>query len=352
MSVALYTLDVGHGLCQIIMFPGRRAILIDGGDFFAQPIVSEFFERFVDILLAYVSTHNDRDHIGAALGILDMPKFRSSETLQKIWCLIDRGSNCEIPLLDYALQRERNRTIGQFGYGTLIDEHPLTPRLIHEEPEENCRLEFLYPRMSQNIPSLRKKNKSGIWQNRTSACIRLSVGCHCALITGDIDLVGLTIIIEEYGFDIAADLLTVPHHGGKIPGIKTAKSWDDILEKVSPSIAIISCGYRTKNSRTKVQSNTITPLLKSGTKICCTQITEACHHDFNRFRPGVNLALSGIVPQMSDSGQFPEAIGCCGSIQTVFTQDSFYVQHLPEHPQVVQKKVSIDDSPLCLFSPI
>ena len=58
MSIAFYTVDVGHGLCQVIRF-GDRAVLIDGGGKFGKRIGEDFLKRYIKVIVAYIATHND-----------------------------------------------------------------------------------------------------------------------------------------------------------------------------------------------------------------------------------------------------------------------------------------------------
>ncbi len=77
--MGLYTLDVGHGLCQVILFRGGRAILIDGGGAIGRRVGKEFLSRYVTVIVAYIATHNDADHIGNAMNLLD--GYPTAETL-------------------------------------------------------------------------------------------------------------------------------------------------------------------------------------------------------------------------------------------------------------------------------
>ncbi|NQT39797.1 MAG: hypothetical protein HQ581_20035 [Planctomycetes bacterium] len=335
MAVALYTIDVGHGLCQVIMFPGKRAIVIDGGDLFALRTVSEFLYHNVDTILAYIATHNDRDHVASAIHFLNLEKFRSREGLRAIYLTIDRGSNSDISILDYALRRKQQETIERFGCGFLDDSEPPEPKEIYSSDSESVRLDLVYPRFEELVPAVRAKSRNSRLQNRSSACLRLEVGKVTALITGDIDRVGLTRILDTYGLDLSADILTVPHHGGHIPGSKGDRTWVEIVSEVDPSVALVSSGYRTKNSTTVLDRVTFEPLRQLRTDVYCTQLTGHCHGNYSELHPGV-IARTGRfhsrkVTQMSGDPNYPQAVACMGTVVIVFDGQSFSVIRNREH---------------------
>ena len=154
MGITFYTVDVGHGLCQVIRFSNRRAIVIDGGGKLGKRIVEEFLKRYVDVVVAYVATHNDADHVGAAPEILD--NYPTAGVLEHIWLLFDRPATGTaqiahdvIPLLGYADRRKENGTIRD-RHALYVDDpgiEPLRMKIIHSEPDEKAELQLLYPRI-------------------------------------------------------------------------------------------------------------------------------------------------------------------------------------------------------------
>ena len=333
MSIALYTLDVGHGLCQIILLPGRRAIVIDGGDVFALPTVSEFLYYHVDTIVAYVATHNDRDHVGAAIHFLNLEKYRTSAGLKAIFLAIDRGSYSAIKILDYALQRRNDHTIERFGCGFLDDNEPPEPKEVYASAKESVRLDLLYPRFEHLIPAIRVESRNSLLQNRSSALLKLQVGTVTVLITGDIDLIGFTRIHRQYRFDLKANVLSVPHHGGHIPGDAESCSWAEIVSIVAPRTALVSCGYRNRVETTTLDKATFEPLVKRGIEIHCTAMSEHCDTNYRRYYPGL-MSVGGIttcakIHQLSGRPEFPEAVACMGTIITTFDGGNLDVIPIP-----------------------
>jgi hypothetical protein len=149
---------------------------------------------------------------------------------------------------------------------------------------------------------------------------------------------------------VRADLLIVPHHGGRIPGPRRGPTWSDIVHSIAPSYAFVSSGYRTKTTRTKVTKSALNPLILSGTSIYCTQITQHCHPRVEMFSPGVNLDRSYPVPQMSGSRNCPQAVGCAGTLLAVLSDGRLDVRRLSAHPKTVHERVMLEGMPLCLPS--
>lgn len=344
MKVSLYTLDVGHGLCQIIVFPGRQAVVVDGGSFFTREVPNEFLELYVDTILAYVATHNDDDHVPAAINFLSKPKFGSAASLKAIWAAVDRGSCSPVPMVEYAQRRESEGSIGEFRYGTIQDNDPPVPRKISKGLPNTISLELLYPAQKDTIGSIRAQRRDSRLQNRASACLRLRVGECVALITGDIDLFGLTRIRDKYQFGLSADVLTVPHHGCHMAESDEARSWDSLVREISPAVALVSCGYH--RGRALLSEQTLAPFVNLHIPVCCTQIMETCHADFASFHPSVLPPVEG-VPQMSGDPRFPKAVGCFGSVVTVFDENGFEVKRLADHAAALDMKVGGSGRPLC-----
>ncbi len=321
MGISFYTIDVGHGLCQVIRF-GRRAILIDGGGKISKPIAEEFLKRYVDVIVAYVATHNDSDHVGAAPELLDI--YPTKAKLNHIWLLFDRPAKKPeqsadeiIPLLAYARKRKQDETIDDW-FPLYVEDIPAgcQAKIIHDEPAENAQLQLIYPKMKDGSSAFLRGRPNAEETNQSSAVLRLVVGGRkskaSALITGDANCRGFQQAREVYRFDLSARVISMPHHGGHIPVPEGAAKWDEIIDWVSPEIAVVSAGYSTVPGPTTTQRAAFDPLLRHGVKICCTQITRHCHPNFETLHPGIMTPRR--YPQMSGHKDYPHAVGCAGTI--------------------------------------
>jgi len=107
---------------------------------------------------------------------------------------------------------------------------PGEPCLAGETWEwDGVRFEFLHP--PTHFPYLK---------NDSSCVLRVEASGTRLLITGDIGEVIERRLIREQMDSIAADVLTVPHHGSR------HSSSAAFLEAVSPRLALVSSGHRSR----------------------------------------------------------------------------------------------------------
>lgn len=343
MAVGLYTLDVGHGLAQVIVFPRGRAVLIDGGTAKVRGVVERFLSRFgIQTIVAYIATHNDNDHVGAAPHILS--RFKTNADLWTIWLVYDRPSQTDLE--EYVARRMRDSTIQNWraAYVETGDDGGVRARRIYADAQEDAVLELIYPRIEDGAASFRTARPSPRLQNRTSACLRLTVGQSTALLTGDVDLIGFTSIRNKYKLDLRAHLLVVPHHGGHIHGTLETLTWAQVIENVLPKIAIVSTGRNTT-----IQQSTFQPFLDRGIPVVCTEITDLCYPGCRVFHPCVLGGSARDLPQVSGNSEFPDAVGCFGSIVAEFRKEwnEPRVRGFAEHQDLIDRQVRVRGTPYC-----
>lgn len=71
--------------------------------------------------------------------------------------------------------------------------------------------------------------------NDGSLVLRVRLGAHTALLTGDLEAPGCAMLIAS-GRSLEADALLLPHHGGRNPGLAS------LLRAVGPAARLISAG--------------------------------------------------------------------------------------------------------------
>lgn len=199
--------DVGQGDAALIIAPGGKEALIDGGP---GPAVLEglgkalpFWDRSIELVIL---THPDHDHLAGLLEVL-----KNYEVKNILWSGVPKS-------------------------GAEFDEWE---KLIVEERANIVKAE------AGQIISLDKKGRSNIEiihsggdpgdVNNTSVVAKLSYGERSFLFCGDIGRE-----VEEKlaagNSDLRADVLKIPHHGSK-----TSAS-EIFLSKVNPAAAVISVG--------------------------------------------------------------------------------------------------------------
>ncbi|MEB8431841.1 DNA internalization-related competence protein ComEC/Rec2 [Cocleimonas sp. KMM 6892] len=83
--------------------------------------------------------------------------------------------------------------------------------------------------------------------NNRSCVLRVSNAYHTLLITGDIQQLAENNLLETVPQKLHADVMTVPHHGSK------TSSSIAFIEAVSPDIALITAGYRSRFGHPKAE---------------------------------------------------------------------------------------------------
>lgn len=228
----LYFINVGQGDANLIVF-GEDTILIDGGTNSSADDLIEFLESInvtqIDLIIA---THPHEDHIGGLDVVMnnievdqilmtDLPY--NTKTYEDVVTAID-ANNVE---LIYPTQKD----IFEFESGLVLDIF-----LPSEEFE------------SSNV-------------NDDSIVCVAKVYDTLILYTGDMEEDLEEELMPQF-FDI--DILKVGHHGSK------TSTTDEFLEKVSPELAIISCGIANKYGHPHIE--TIEKLTEMGTEIRRTDL--------------------------------------------------------------------------------
>ncbi|MDH3320723.1 MAG: DNA internalization-related competence protein ComEC/Rec2 [Betaproteobacteria bacterium] len=198
------TFDVGQGLAVLVR-TARHALLYDTGPAYGdtdsgERIVAPALRALGVVRLdALVLTHDDGDHIGGALSILE---YLEADALLH----------------------------------SLPEHHPL---LVLASAPRRClrgvswawdgvRFELLHP--SAERPARRRNDESCV--------LRVSAGDSAMLLTGDIERAAeLAIALEG---EARAEALLVPHHGSR------SSSSAPLLAAVQPRLAVASAGYRNR----------------------------------------------------------------------------------------------------------
>ncbi len=206
-SLTMYFLDIGQGDSILIVSPGGRRILIDGGPY--QSIVSELdrvtpvWDRQLDLVMA---SHADDDHISGLVSVVER---------YKVGRLLMNQTSKKIPSVVALLSELDEQSIGRDAF--------YKGQIMTIEP--GLQLRGLWPDAKQTL---------GSTENDLSQVVVLEFGHFTALMTGDAESSVLNQALSDQvlGFD----LLKVPHHGSA-GGLN-----DDLLQKMSPNVAIISSG--------------------------------------------------------------------------------------------------------------
>jgi competence protein ComEC len=199
------TLDVGQGLAVLVR-TANRALLYDAGPAFGaeadsgERIVAPYLRAAgIATLDALVLTHNDTDHTGGALSLLEgMEVDRVLSSLPE-----------SHPVLTLAPSPQRC----QRGMAWEWD---------------GVRFEMLHP--AARLAARRRNDESCV--------LRVSAGGVSMLLTGDIERGGEIELLRSAA--LRADALLVPHHGSR------TSSTGEFLAAVRPRFAVAAAGYRNR----------------------------------------------------------------------------------------------------------
>jgi competence protein ComEC len=197
------TLDVGQGLAVIVR-TASRTLLYDAGPAYGadsdsglRVVVPALQAAGVSRLDRMVITHEDTDHLGGALSVLEsMPVDAFSSSLPQAHPFHSLGGTVR-----------RCRA----GEGWEWD---------------GVRFEFLHP------DELMAK------RNDRSCVLRVATGGGAMLLTGDIERAAEDRLVRMGGGK--SDVLLVPHHGSR------TSSTASFIEAVSPRFAVVPVGYRNR----------------------------------------------------------------------------------------------------------
>jgi competence protein ComEC len=200
------TLDVGQGLAVLVR-TASRALLYDAGPAFGTDsdsgtriVVPALRGDGIERLDAMVLTHEDSDHIGGALSVL--------ETI-------------EVEVL----------------YSSLVASHALhslarSPRRcsagIHWQ-WDGIAFAFLHPPESQGP----------VRRNDQSCVLRVAAQGGSILLTGDIERASEARMLES-GQALRSDVLLLPHHGSR------SSSTAQFIDAVAPRWGVVAAGYRNR----------------------------------------------------------------------------------------------------------
>jgi len=222
--VRVTVLDVGQGDAVLLELPGGRTILIDGGGVFddrfdigEQVVVPFLLSRWIARLDLVVLSHPHPDHLNGLAAVL------RHFPVGAVWDGGQRVASPSYLWFEEVLRHKRiPHKILQAGYRT-SEFDPVTIDVLHP-PKPLLR----------GSPRGRSSDV-----NSNSLVLLLRYRDVRVLLPGDIEEEAERRLLEQRT-DLSAQVLKVPHHGGR-----TSSSLP-FLERVRPTVAVVSAGYRNR----------------------------------------------------------------------------------------------------------
>lgn len=206
-DVKAYFLSVGQGDATLLVLPGGKRLIIDGGP--NARLISEVgavlppWARRIDAILV---THPEKDHFG---GFVDL--FNS----YRIDYVFGNGgtNDTEVFRVFTEKRKEKNLNIAVLRAGDELE-------------FAGAKMLVLHPSHNKEVVRAKKINDAGV-------VMRFSFAEKTILFTADVPKEKLHKIPSEY---LSADILKVPHHGSKT-GLDNA-----LMEKIRPNVSVIEVG--------------------------------------------------------------------------------------------------------------
>lgn len=209
-SLRLTIFDVGQGLA-VAAQTSNHALLYDTGPSFNSEansgnriLVPSMKGMGIAQLDRLILTHNDSDHTGGALSVMQAMPIK----------LLSSSLPDDSPILLQADQAQRCSD------GQSWDWDGVHFELLHPAPASYTE----------------EKNSN----NDRSCVLRISIGQHSVLLAADIEKKSERRLLELHPDKLSATMLVVPHHGSK------TSSTPDFVDAVRPRYAVFTTGYRNR----------------------------------------------------------------------------------------------------------
>ncbi len=231
--LSIHIIDVGQGDCILIKTPQNKNILVDGGDENSYKIIKSYLNLHkVNHLDIIFTTHFDKDHIGSLDDIIN------NFDVSKIYAPNQISSSPHYNNLLIACNNS-NIKLNHLSKGDSLN------------LDSNININVLSPSYIQDN------------NNKNSIVFNLQYQDMDFLFTGDCESENETDIINSFNLS-TIDFLKVAHHGSD------TSSTDNFVKETSPSISVISCGY--KNQYGHPHDSTLSTLNKYNSKVFRTDI--------------------------------------------------------------------------------
>ena len=208
-ALRLTIFDVGQGLAVAVQ-TSTHALMYDTGPVFNSEansgnriLVPSLKGMGISRLDKLILTHNDSDHTGGALSVMqEIPVHLLSSSLPD-----------DSPILQQAISSQRCSD----GQSWVWD---------------NVQFELLHP-----SPASHTEEHSN---NDRGCVLRITTGEYSVLLTGDIEKKSEQRLLELHPHKLKSTLLVVPHHGSK------TSSTPAFVSAVQPRYAVFTAGYRNR----------------------------------------------------------------------------------------------------------
>ncbi len=209
----IHFLDVGYGDAIVLRLPEGKTVLVDGGSPEEGQMVSAALREMGVKRLDYlVITHFHKDHTGGLGPVFKefFPTYSSVEANEPnriLIPLLPKMVDPDVKTIKTEVERRPYRIVRR---GETIQASP------------SVKFEVLNPRILRDD------------LNEDSLVIKVIHKRITFLLAGDVGLQAQAELLQEYGSQLKANLIKIPHHGGE--------ALEDFIQAVHPQDAILSVG--------------------------------------------------------------------------------------------------------------
>ena len=323
LSETLAVLDVGHGT-SVVLFSGNDVAVFDTGT--GGGLVEFLEQQRVTHVRMVVLSHADKDHIGGLVGLL------AANTVEVERVILNTDSLKDSAIWDdlvYELDARQRA-------GEIIFDTKMTAGDRESLGAVTALVAAPSTYLSAKGPGSTDRSGRRISSNSISAVIRLCSGARpIALLTGDLDSVGLEDLLRTGGV-CDAPVLVFPHHGGGTGATDVHGYVNRLVARVQPRVVVFSIG----RSRGGTPDPAVVRHLRQAApdaRIICTQLSRHCAKSLPAFAP--SHLSSAFALGRSDHA-------CCGGTVLISLRDAAIIAPgLDDHQAFIKTAA---ESPMCI----
>ncbi|SDM73351.1 competence protein ComEC [Halogranum gelatinilyticum] len=214
-TLEVHFINVGQSSATLVVGPDGETMLVDTGDFTddGEEVLAYLDRVGVDRIDHLVTTHNDADHIGGHAAVIDHYETDG----EGVGAIYDPGIAAS------------TATYGR--YLDAVEEHDVPLYEVRADdvlPFDGAEVRVLAP------PEDYLANDE---RNENSVVLHVAFGEARFLLTGDGEDAAEEYLVETYGSELRASVLTAGHHGSR-----TSTS-AGLLDATGPQVVVISSAY-------------------------------------------------------------------------------------------------------------